>query len=440
MDTIFAPASAAGRAGIAVVRISGPAALAALQALSGRKVPTPRHLVRRDLSDANGDLLDRALAVQFPAPASFSGEDVVELHLHGGRAVLQAVLAALGEVDGLRLAEPGEFTRRAFLNGKMDLTEAEGLADLVAAETAAQRRQALRQMDGALVALYDDWRRRLIDAMAGIEAEIDFSDQDLPQGVFDGLAAPLAQLADEIGAHLMDSHRGERLREGISVAILGAPNAGKSSLLNALARREAAIVSSIAGTTRDIIEVTLDLDGYPVMLADTAGLRATANEIEDEGVRRALARAQVADLKLVVVDRANKVPGDEVLGWLDGDALLVLNKSDLPAGSAGELAGKYDNLALSVTEGSGLAALRQWLVEAVAARFGVGASAALTRERHRQALTRALAALRRGEGAKEAEILAEELRLGARELGRITGRVDVEDILDVVFAEFCIGK
>ena len=445
MDTIFAPASGAGRAGIAVVRISGPAASAALEALSGQEPPPPRHLARRDLQPPNGgDLLDRALAVQFPAPASYTGEDVVELHLHGGRAVIQAVLAALGEVDGLRLAEPGEFTRRAFANGKMDLTEAEGLADLVAAETAAQRRQALRQMGGALATLYDDWRRRLISVMAAIEAEIDFPDEDLPAGLGQSMRAPLALLADEIAGHLADSRRGERLREGIAVAILGAPNAGKSSLLNALVEREAAIVSSIAGTTRDVIEATLDLDGYAVVLADTAGLRATADDIEDdiedEGVRRALARAQDADLKLVVVDRAAKSPGAEVLSWLDDNALLVLSKDDLAPGPAAALAQSHEHLAVSITEGRGLAALRQWLAEAVGARFGAGESAALTRERHRQALNRAVAALGRAESEAVPELLAEELRLAARELGRITGRVDVEDILDVVFGEFCIGK
>ncbi len=445
MGTIFAQASGAGRAGVAVLRVSGPEAGPALARLTGREPPPARRLVAREFRSAPGaEVLDRGLAAWFPGPASFTGEDVVELHLHGGRAVIADMLAALGQIPGLRLAEPGEFTRRAFQNGKLDLTAAEGLADLVAAETAAQRRQALRQLGGALSAQYDAWRQRLIELMARVEADIDFPDEDLPDGVVEAARAPLAELAGEIAAHLADARRGEVLREGVAVAILGAPNAGKSSLLNALVRREAAIVSEISGTTRDVIEATLDLDGYPVILADTAGLGARAEKIEDpveaEGVRRALARARQADLRLVVVDGAAETPGPDVLDWLDRDALLVLNKADLPPGPAARALEDRGGLVLSATSGEGLAELRAWLAAAVAKRFAPGAGAALTRERHRQALTRAVEALARAEGQAAPELLAEELRLAAREIGRITGRVDVEDVLDVVFAEFCIGK
>ncbi|MBK8543005.1 MAG: tRNA uridine-5-carboxymethylaminomethyl(34) synthesis GTPase MnmE [Caulobacteraceae bacterium] len=302
-DTIAALATGAGRAGVAVIRLSGPAAGSTLSALTARDLPKPRMATREAFCDPRtGVSLDDGLALWFPGPHSFTGEDVVELHIHGGPAVIAAVIDAALSQPGVRPAEPGEYTRRAFENGKLDLAEAEGLADLVDAETEGQRRQALRQRRGALSAVYEGWRARLIEAAALIEAEIDFPDEDLP-GALAQRASPILQaLANDMGQHLNDAHRGERIRDGFRIAIVGPPNAGKSSLLNALAQREAAIVSDIPGTTRDVVEVRLVLAGFPVWIADTAGLREAADAIEAEGVRRALARAEEADLRMAVVE------------------------------------------------------------------------------------------------------------------------------------------
>ncbi len=417
-------------------RLSGAGAGAALVALTGKPVPMPRVVTRCTVLDpSSGEVLDDGLAIWFPAPASFTGEDVAELHLHGGAAVSEAVTLALAALPGVRQAEPGEFTRRAFEHGKMDLTAAEGLADLVEAETAAQRRQARRQMAGELGAIYESWRSALLHAMAEVEAEIDFSDQDLPAGLRDGVMGRMRAIAGEIGAHLRDDRRGEVLRAGISVAILGPPNAGKSSLLNRLARRDAAIVSETAGTTRDVIEVHMDLGGYPIVLADTAGLRIAENDIEREGVRRALARAEHADLKLVVFDGAAWPLPDPATGALiDDDAIVVVNKVDLGPKDLGSALG------VSARTGQGLTELESRIAMEVARRFQPAATPALTRARHRTALEECAAALERFAAASQPELAAEDLRLAARALGRITGRVDVEDVLDVIFAEFCIGK
>jgi tRNA modification GTPase len=440
-DTIFALASGRGQAAVAVLRVSGAAAGRALRQLTRAELPPARQARLVTLtSPVDGEPIDRALVLWFPAPASFTGEDVAELHLHGGLAVLAAATEALLAVPGLRPAEPGEFSRRAFLNGKMDLTEAEGLADLVAAETAAQRRQALRQMGGALGAVYEAWRGRLLRAMAEVEAEIDFADEaDVPDGRLDAVRGELEALAAAIAAHLDDGRRGERLRDGLSIAILGPPNVGKSSLLNALSRREAAIVAATAGTTRDVIEVHMDLGGYPAVLADTAGLRESADAVEDEGIRRARARAEQADFKLVVLAAGELDAGlGSVAGLLDDDAVLVVNKLDLaPAPVA--LCGR-PVFGVSARHGTGMAELERTLQAAVAARLDLGASPALTRARHRAALAAALAALRRAAEAPAVELAGEDLRLAARALGRITGRIDAEDILDIVFSTFCIGK
>lgn len=444
-DTIFALASGRVRAGIAVIRISGPNAGAALRRLAGG-VPPPRTMRRARIEDGAGEPLDEALAVWFPGPASFTGEDVAELHLHGGRAVVAGVLAALGRCAGLRPAEPGEFARRAFANEKLDLTAAEGLADLVEAETEAQRRQALRQMQGALGQLYERWRRDLLDALAHVEAAIDFSDEDIPEDLEAGARACAAALARAVAAHLEDARRGERLREGIDIAIVGPPNAGKSSLLNALAGRQAAIVSRHPGTTRDFVEVALDLGGFPVVLADTAGLRDADGEVEREGVERARRRAEAADLTLVVLDGAHWPAADAAaLEFAGATGLVAVNKADLLASaghaSTGPLfAGGHPALAVSALTGAGLDALVSVLRQRVAARFDVAAAPALTRERHRAALEACRGALVRAEAAESVELLAEDLRLAARALGRITGRVDVETVLDLIFRDFCIGK
>ena len=431
MDSIFALASAAGRGGVAVYRLSGPKAGEALRTLTGAELPKPRQAAFRAISH-DGELIDQGLALWFPAPHSFTGEDVAELQLHGGRAVAQALTEALLAL-GLRPAEPGEFSRRAFMAGKLDLTQAEAIADLVEAETSAQRRQALRQMDGALYRLYEDWRDRLLRAQAHLEAEIDFSDEDLPGGLNAAARENLIDMAGEMARHLIDGHRGERLRDGLHIAILGSPNVGKSSLLNLIAGREAAIVSSQAGTTRDVIEVHLDLGGYPVVLADTAGLRETSEAIEEEGVRRARVKAEGADLKLVVLD-ASQEPDPAVLALVDEQTLVLLNKSDLSAGQG--LRGHP----VSAKTGEGLDELLAELTRRAAKTLEGSGAPALTRARHRLALEEAVENLHHALQATLPELVAEDVRLASRALGRITGRVDVEDMLDVIFREFCIGK
>jgi len=434
--TIFAPATAPGRAGVAVIRISGPWCRTILRALMGADgLPTSRHATFAALRDpGTGEVLDRGLVLWFPGPGSFTGEDVVELHCHGGGAVVTAFLAVLGGFDGCRLAEAGEFTRRAFQNGKMDLTQAEGLADLIAAETEAQRRQAQRQMAGELGQIYEGWRADLINALAHLEADIDFPDEDLPDGMTQRQRPVLARLAGELSAHLDDNHRGERLRDGCHMVILGAPNVGKSSLLNALARRDAVIVSAQAGTTRDIVEVSLNLGGYPVVLADTAGLRDSNDAIEEEGVRRARARGAQADLKIVLYDCAATAGPDEDVLALADDGLLVASKVDL-APVAPRM-----GLGVSTKTGQGLESLSAKLTQEAARRMSANGPPGLTRARHRQGLADCRDALNRALEQDDGEFMAEDVRLAARCLGRITGRVDVDDILDVVFGDFCIGK
>ncbi|HXM84164.1 MAG TPA: tRNA modification GTPase [Stellaceae bacterium] len=404
-DTIYAFSTAPGRAAIAVLRLSGPAAPAALRALGG-KLPKPRRAAVLSFADpASGEAIDRGIALYFPAPSSHTGEDMAELHLHGGRAVAAAMLDALGKMPGLRLAEPGEFTRRAFLNGKLDLTEAEGVADLIAAETAAQRRQALRQASGAAAKIYEDWRHRLLTAQARLEAEIDFPEEGLPDDLRRQATDDIARLAAEIAASLEDNRGGEMLRSGF--------------------------------------EVALDLGGYPVVLADTAGLRESSNEIEEEGVRRARERAAHADLKLVVLDATKPGEAKALAPLIGPGTLVVANKMDLNpkdnAAWADELgAGKA--VRISVKTGAGLRELEAGLREMVAARFSSAAAPLITRARHRQALEECAAALARFPGTVAPELAAEELRRAVRALGRITGRVEVEDLLDVLFREFCIGK
>ena len=462
-DTIFALASAPGRAGVAVIRVSGPSAGDVLRDIcSLSALPEPRRTIRcRMVDPVDGGPLDDGLAIWFAGPASFTGEDVAELHIHGGRATIEAVTGALAALPGLRLAEPGEFSKRAFLAGKIDLTEAEAIADLVDAGTDAQRRQALAQLGGGLADRLEGWRAELIDILAHTEAWIDFPDEDLPADVERAARARISALEGEIRAFLDDNRRGERLRDGLQIAILGAPNAGKSSLLNAIAAREAAIVSATEGTTRDVIEVHLDLGGWPVTIADTAGLREAADEIEREGVRRALDRAGTADLRLVVFDcsRAPDAASMAQLGDGTGAVLAIANKADLTDQPAAEIAG-VSALGISAKTGAGLPELLQRLetlaaemMAAGAGASGAGASGAggaggaevpLTRLRHRVALMDSADALARaateGPGAGDSELVAEDLRVAARVLGRVTGRVDVEDLLDVIFNDFCIGK
>jgi len=396
---------------------------------------------RRPIEAASGDVLDEALVLWFPKPQSFTGEDVAELHVHGGMAVVAGVLDALAAEDGLRPADAGEFTRRAFENGKLDLTAAEGLADLVNAETEAQRRQALRQLGGALGNIYESWRERLVRASGHLEATIDFSDEELPQDVDAQVYEDVGSLRREIDEHLSDEGRGERIREGIRLAIIGPPNAGKSSILNMLAKRDAAIVSPHAGTTRDVIEVPLDVGGFPVIVADTAGMRDAAGEIEEEGVRRARTQAETADLKLAIFDGALWPEVDtETRSLVDGNTIVVVNKSDLGKVGETEDVGGMKALPISALTGRGVDGLMGCIEQAVRDRFSQSESPGLTRVRHRTALMECEEALARCTREADVEVAAEDLRLAARALGRITGRVDVEDVLDVIFRDFCIGK
>jgi tRNA modification GTPase len=429
-DTIYALASGAGRAAIAVIRVSGAAAAGTITGLTRRPLPPPRRASLRRLYDARGDDLDDALVLWFPAPHSATGEDVAEYHIHGGRATLATVMAALSVSPDIRLAEPGEFSRRAFLNRKLDLTAAEGLADLVAAETEAQRRAALSHARGELAAQLDAWRARILELLALSCAALDFADEDLPEGLEQELQARTRSLAAELGGQLALAERASRIRDGIEVAVIGPPNAGKSSLVNALARREVAIVSSRPGTTRDIIEVPLAIAGFPVVLCDTAGLRDGGDAIEAEGVRRAGARAASADIRIIVSEATAS-------GWepppFAGPSLRIASKADLLRPAAPD-----DRLPVSVVSGEGLAALLEQLAALLERNFGASGVAA-ARQRHREGLARCHAALLRSLQHSD-ELAGEELRIAADELGRLTGRIDVERVLDVVFREFCIGK
>ena len=441
-DTIFALATAPGRAGIAVFRISGAEAGPALRAMTAQpELPDARRTIRcRMVDPGTGEPLDDGLAVWFPGPASFTGEDVAELHIHGGRATIDAIAAALDALPGLRLADPGEFSKRAFLAGKIDLTEAEAIVDLVDADTQAQRRQALAQLGGGLSDRLDAWRSELIDILAHTEAWIDFPDEDLPKDVEQAARQRIARLASEITAFMDDKRRGERLRDGLQVTLVGAPNAGKSSLLNAIAARDAAIVSDTAGTTRDVIEVHLNLGGWPVTLADTAGLRDAADAVEQEGVKRALDRAEQADLCLVLFD-ITAPPDAQSLDVLKRpNAIAVSTKEDLRAAAAAiELPGAV--VSVSAKTGEGLPGLLARLEkEAAALMAASGGGSPLTRLRHRTALAKCTEALSRAALADVSELVAEDLRLAARSIGRVTGRVDIEDLLDVIFSDFCIGK
>ena len=447
-ETIVALSSGSGVSGVAVVRLSGSHAFDALNKLTSEKLPKYRMATLRELRDPETDArLDQALVICFKGPASFTGEDVVELHLHGGRSVVSGVLDALVGMDYIRPAEPGEFSRRAFEQGKLDLTEAEGLNDLIHAQTAAQREQALRQMDGALKDLYEGWRARLIGHLAHLEADIDFPDEDLPEGVAGAVLPEILRLKDNVAQYLVDGRRGEALRDGYRIVILGEPNAGKSTLLNALAKSDVAIVSDEEGTTRDAIEVSLDLGGYPVRLIDTAGLREGEGAVEKEGIRRAKMKAEDAELRLVLV-RADDWPNlpDAAQEWIDDRAILVITQTDRIPMFHVEHSEIPDNVAdwieISSKSDHGLDILFKKLEARVSDEMAPREVASLTRIRHRRALEECVDHLERFEenAGLDAVLAAEDVRMAARALGKITGRVGVEDMLDIVFSDFCIGK
>ena len=459
-QTIFAVSSGRPPSAISIVRVSGPQAGAALTLLAG-KIPEPRMATRALLRDRDRQPIDDAVTLWFPGPASATGEDVAEFHVHGGRAVLAALFAALSDFDNMRAAEPGEFTRRAFENGKLDLTEAEGLDDLIHADTDRQRRQALRQLKGLLGDRARDWRAQIIEASAWIEAGIDFSDEaDVPAELIAPALEKIKTLLGEIQQVLAARGHGERLREGLVVAIAGPPNVGKSTLMNQLARREVAIVSPHAGTTRDVIEVQLDLDGYPVTVIDTAGIRETADPVEQEGVRRARARAAEADLVLWLVDAHDEKNLEKSLEQGAAPAWVVRNKIDLDAVetdaavpgidalSPGQPIGvleqtqRHADFEISASRGDGIPELIAAMIVFAQDYFGAGEGGLISRERQRKLLQETAVSLRRSLSAIQEgeELAAEDLRIAARSLGRLLGRVDVEDVLDVIFREFCIGK
>lgn len=449
-DTIFALSTAKGRGALSVIRVSGANALISLQKLIGTKARLPiirQASVRKISQIVSRETIDEALIIRFEGPNSFTGEDLIEYHIHGGRAITQELLEELSKCENHRMAEPGEFTKRAFINGKLDLTQAEAIADLIDAETQAQKNQALKQLNGDLLDLYEGWTKDLTAFLAHIEADIDFPDEDLPEGVADQVRPKLVQLIENIEEHLNDNRRGERLRDGIQVAIIGAPNAGKSSLANVLAQREVAIVSNIAGTTRDIIEVHLDLAGYPVILADTAGLRPDQigqndhDKIENIGIERALKKAESADIKLLLFNGVELPDLDmHTLALADENAIVVINKMDLYEGTVPQI-NSSNPICISTKDQSGIDKLLTTLISKVE-EFMQSTSEApsLTRQRHREALSRSIEHLKRALKADLPELMAEDVRLSIRDLGRITGRVDVEDLLDVIFNDFCIGK
>lgn len=443
-ETIYALSTAPGQAGVAIIRVSGPGARASLARLTGKTGIPPRQAVFTSLSH-DGALIDRAVILFFAAPASFTGEDVVEYHVHGSRAVIDSLLSALSAQENHRLAEPGEFTRRAYLNGKMDLVEAEGLADLIHAETEAQKNQALAQMSGSLSKLYESWREALIKSLAYVEAIIDFPDEEIPDSETAKAKPGIEKLLVDVHEHLNDHRRGEILRDGVRVVVIGAPNAGKSSLVNTLARRDVAIVSDLAGTTRDIIDVHLNIGGYPVILSDTAGLRPEQigeqghDKIESEGVRRALTRAKEADIKILLFDGTEAALDSATLALRDEKSLIIINKIDQPKKVS--LTNDIPAVFISTQNGEGIPALLSALEQKIKTLMDAPrGTPSLTRARHREALEHTADLLSRALAAPSPELMAEEMRLSARALGRITGRVDVEDLLDVIFKDFCIGK
>lgn len=432
-DTIYALSSGAGKGGVAVIRVSGKQVLQVIRTLTGIEMPKARYAYFTEIK-FSGVSLDKPLMIFFKGPASFTGEDVVEFHVHGGRGVIQAVMRAVGQIQGCRPAEAGEFSRRAVIAGKMDLTKAEGLMDLIDAETELQRAQAFSQMDGKLSDLYEGWRADLKHHMAYLEAFIDFPEEEIPQEHLDKIDFQIKELIDKIKVHLNDNKMGQRLREGFLIAIVGVPNVGKSSLINALTNRDVAIVSQTAGTTRDVVEAHLDVAGFPVILADTAGLREGVEEIEAEGIRRAVKRAADADLILHVAEakdfpHVEKLP-DELAGK---PVLRIWNKVD-------ETSKIPDAFGVSAKTGSGIDAVWKEIKSVLSDSMAGIQNGAITRERYRTALQECLSALQNSLNAPELELKAEDLRLANRALGRITGVIDADELLDVIFKDFCIGK
>ena len=440
-QTIYALSTVYGKSGVAVIRISGDNALEVITRMTDIDAASikPRYAYFADIKNPAGALLDKSLALYFKAPHSFTGEDIVELQIHGAKSVISSVMEALSSLPGFRLAEPDEFSKRAFYNNKMDLTEAEGLADLIDSETSEQQKYALRQMEGGLKGLYDGWRENLLKVMAHLEAYIDFPDEELPADIIDNLQNTVFKVREDINRHLKADNIGERLRDGFRVVIVGEPNAGKSSLLNAIAKREAVIVSDIAGTTRDAIDIHLDINGYPVIFTDTAGLRSTNEIIEQKGIELAYSKAKDADIVICLFDGLKNIP-QEFENISENKKIYVANKADKLKEEQKLALHHKGCLLISAKQNQGIDILLQAISSKIKDKFTAASGTLITRQRYREALRNTVNYLQEFNFNKEIELSAEDIRLGIREIGKITGRIEVDEILDKIFGSFCIGK
>ena len=442
--TIYALSTGPGIAGIAIIRVSGKKTADVIKKITGNKLPNPREATRRKFNYINtNELIDEGVLLWFPAPNSYTGEDLAEFHVHGSRAVITALHKTMAQIENCRLAEPGEFTKRAFQNGKISLLKAESIADLISSETEIQRKQALKIMSGKSSNRFNSWREKLLKILSHVEAKIDFPDENLPKDILIDIQKTSDQVSFEIQKTLNDQKVGEKIREGFKIAIIGPTNAGKSSLLNYLSKRDVAIVSETAGTTRDVIETHLNLDGYPVIVSDTAGIRDSKDEIEQKGVKLALHRADDADLKLVIIDGNSNDLNKTLKDFVDENAILVVNKSDLLNGNLNEKFKKHEYVLISIKNNSNLDQLISKIKNKLKNKFISNEDILITRERHRQHLEHCIAYLKsfkNKKGSKEFDKAAEDLRLATRHLGMIVGKVDVEELLGSIFNDFCIGK
>ena len=442
--TIYALSTGPGISGIAVIRVSGKNTVEVVKKITGDELPNPREATRRKFNYINtNELIDEGVLLWFPGPNSYTGEDLAEFHVHGSRAVINALHSTISKIENCRLAEPGEFTKRAFQNGKINLIEAESIADLISSETEIQRKQALKIMSGKSSDQFNSWREKLLKILSHIEAKIDFPDEDLPKDILTNIQKTSDQVSSEIQRTLNDQKVGERIREGFKIAIIGPSNAGKSSLLNYLSKRDAAIVSEIAGTTRDVIETHLNFDGYPVVVSDTAGIRDSKDEIEKKGIKIALNRAEDADLKLVIVSAKNVDFTKVLKDLLAKNAILVVNKSDLIKGKLNSKFKKYKHVLISIKKDLNLNKLISKIKSKLKNQFISTENILITRERHRQNLKNCVYHLQKFQekkSAKDFDKAAEDLRLATRHLGMIVGKVDVEELLGSIFSDFCIGK
>ena len=442
--TIYALSTGPGISGIAVIRVSGKNTVEVVKKITGDELPNPREATRRKFNYINtNELIDEGVLLWFPGPNSYTGEDLAEFHVHGSRAVINALHSTISKIENCRLAEPGEFTKRAFQNGKINLIEAESIADLISSETEIQRKQALKIMSGKSSDQFNSWRDKLLKILSHIEAKIDFPDEDLAKDILTNIQKTSDQVSSEIQKTLNDQKVGERIREGFKIAIVGPTNSGKSSLLNYLSKRDAAIVSEIAGTTRDVIETHLNLDGYPVVISDTAGIRESKNEIEKKGIKLALNRAEDADLKLVIIEAKNVDFKGVLKDLLDESAIIVINKSDLIKGKLNSKFKKYEHVLISIKKDLNLNKLISKIKNKLKNKFISSENILITRERHRQNLKNCVYHLQKFQekkSAKDFDKAAEDLRLATRHLGMIVGKVDVEELLGSIFSDFCIGK